>query len=155
MKEIIYTAPDGHLRRVLPSHDDRTRPQGETEDELLARVIARAVPSGLSYQVITPPPTPHDRYFREAWEEGLGQVVINMPKARDIHMDNIRVVRDRELGRLDIEWMRASEAEDAVAKTRIAGLKNTLRDIPHTFDLAVHITPEALRAAWPTALPPQ
>ena len=76
---------------------------------------------------------------------------INMDKARGIHMDRIREVRNAELAKKDIEYMKALEADDGSAKI-IAAEKKALRDIPQTFDLTTD-TPEELKEKWPEGLP--
>ena len=78
-------------------------------------------------------------------------IKVNMPKARDIHMAEIRKVRNTELAKKDIEFMKALEADDGSAAA-IATEKQTLRDIPQTFDLTTD-TPEELKAKWPEGLP--
>jgi len=76
---------------------------------------------------------------------------VNMPKARGIHMDNIRATRNNELAKKDIEYMKALEADDG-SSTAIATEKQALRDIPQTFDLTTD-TPEELKEKWPEGLP--
>ena len=76
---------------------------------------------------------------------------INMDKARGIHMDRIREVRNAELAKKDIEYMKALEADDGRAAT-VAAEKKALRDIPQTFDLTTD-TPEELKEKWPEGLP--
>ena len=79
---------------------------------------------------------------------------VNMGKARVIHMDAIRVVRNAELVDKDVTFMRAVEAGDASAQSTIATEKQVLRDIPATFDITTGgDTPEKLKAKWPTELP--
>ena len=78
---------------------------------------------------------------------------VNMSKARVIHMDAIRVVRNAELAAKDITFMRAVEAGDASAQSTIGTEKQVLRDLPATFDLTDAGTPELLKAKWPTELP--
>ena len=78
---------------------------------------------------------------------------VNMTKARTIHMDAIRVVRNAELAAKDITFMRAVEAGDASAQSTIGTEKQVLRDLPATFDLTDAGTPELLKAKWPTELP--
>jgi len=90
--------------------------------------------------------------FRDAWEWQNG-VSVNMSKARIIHMNRIRQARDAELTKLDTSFMRAVEVGDATEQARISQLKQTLRDIPQTFDLASLTTPETLKAAWPPEVP--
>ena len=79
---------------------------------------------------------------------------VNMTKARAIHMDAIREARNAELVAKDITFMRAVEAGDASAQSTIATEKQTLRDIPATFDITTGVdTPEELKAKWPSELP--
>ena len=78
-------------------------------------------------------------------------IKVNMSKARDIQMDKIREVRNKELAKKDIEFMKALEADDGSAAA-IATEKQTLRDIPQTFDLTAD-TPEELKQKWPEGLP--
>ena len=102
-------------------------------------------------------PNCEDRYFRDAvrWDDTLDcKCCCDMPIARGIHMDRIRVVRNKELATKDITFMRAVEAGDTDAQATIGTEKQTLRDIPQTFDLTTdNDTPEELRAKWPTELP--
>ena len=69
-------------------------------------------------------------------------IKINMEKARGIQMDKIRQMRNKELAKKDVEYMKALEADDGSAKT-IAAEKQALRDIPQTFDLTTD-TPETV-----------
>ena len=85
--------------------------------------------------------------------ERLMPINVNMTKARVIHMDAIRVVRNAELAAKDITIMRAVEAGDTSAQATIGTEKQVLRDIPATFDLTDAATPEALKALWPAELP--
>jgi len=79
---------------------------------------------------------------------------IDMERARAIHMADIRVVRNAELVKEDVTFMRAIEAEDTDAQATIKAKKQTLRDLPATFDITTDVdTPEKLKAKWPTELP--
>ena len=81
-------------------------------------------------------------------------VSVDMTKARVIHMNRIRVVRNAELVAKDITFMRAVEAGDASAQSTIGTEKQVLRDLPTTFDITTDTgTPELLKAKWPTELP--
>jgi hypothetical protein len=78
-------------------------------------------------------------------------VNINMDKAITIQMNKIREIRNKELAKKDIEYMKALEADDGSAAA-IAIEKQKLRDIPQTFDLTTD-TPEELKEKWPDGLP--
>ena len=89
-----------------------------------------------------------------AWTMGLdGLPVVDMVKAGPIHMDGIREVRDQELIRLDGLQVEALGKGDDVERNKIESQKQTLRDIPQTFDLSGFTTPNDLKAAWPVELP--
>ena len=75
-------------------------------------------------------------------------IIVNMAKARAIHMNRIRAVRNKQLASLDVPFMRAVETGDASELARIASEKQVLRDIPQTLDLTTD-TPEELKAIWP------
>ena len=81
-------------------------------------------------------------------------VNVDMTKARAIHLEEIRRVRNEELVKEDVTFMRAVEDGDTDAQATIKTKKQTLRDIPATFDLTTDVdTPEKLKAKWPTELP--
>ena len=81
-------------------------------------------------------------------------IVINMAKARAVHMDVIRVSRNNELAKEDINYMKALEAGDTSAQDAVKTKKQALRDIPATFDLTTGVsTTDQLKAKWPTELP--
>ena len=81
-------------------------------------------------------------------------VNVNMTKARAIHLEKIRKVRNAELAKEDITFMRAVEAGDTDTQATIATKKQTLRDIPASFDITTGVdTPEKLKARWPAELP--
>jgi hypothetical protein len=95
-----------------------------------------------------------DREFRDAWECLETTVQVNMPKARVLHMDAIRASRNAELVKEDVTFMRAVEEGDTDAQATIKTKKQTLRDLPATFDITTDAgTPELLKVKWPTELP--
>jgi hypothetical protein len=79
---------------------------------------------------------------------------VNMDTARAIHLEEIRKVRNAELVKEDVTFMRSVEDGDTDAQATIKTKKQTLRDIPATFDITTGVdTPEKLKAKWPTELP--
>ena len=81
-------------------------------------------------------------------------VNVDMTKARAIHLAEIRRVRNEELVKEDVTFMRAVEDGDTDAQATIKTKKQTLRDLPATFDITTDAdTPEKLKAKWPTELP--
>ena len=83
-----------------------------------------------------------------------GTPKVNMPKARGVHMNKIRISRDAELVKEDLNILRAIEDGDSAAQNTIKTKKQTLRDIPQTFDLTTdNDTPLGLQAKWPSEPP--
>ena len=67
MKYIIFTKSGSDTITVrMPAYNDTSRTT-ETDDELLARSIAR-LPDGTDYHIVDAEDLPTDRYFRNAWE---------------------------------------------------------------------------------------
>lgn len=144
------------LHITIPAYDGggTSRTPGMTDEEYCALMVTKIVPAGATYYLMDERDAPADRTFRNAWECPDGVVRVNMPKARGIHMNTIRVVRNAELAAKDITFMRAVEVGDTLSQSTIAIEKQVLRDIPQTFDLTAR-TPEALQAKWPPELPPR
>ena len=145
----------------LPAYDDPLRfivYPNDTDEAIIARQIERVIPREpgvpADYHVIDQHDLPSDRTFRYAWTWQGSRMDVDMPLARGIHMEEIRKVRNTELVAKDITFMRAVEAGDTDAQAKIGTEKQTLRDIPATFDITTGVdTPEKLKAKWPTELP--
>ena len=155
--------PPYNLRRIIPAYGSQTIGH-LSEDELIQHVIDRnkevgVIPDGADYWVVDVTDLPggelseDNEYFFEAWEWDGSAVVVNMTKARTIHLAEIRRVRDAQLVTKDVPFMRAVEAGDASAQSTIGAEKQVLRDIPATFSLNGYGDPDTLKAAWPAELP--
>jgi len=139
----------------------------DTKTEWLNRFIAKGVTApdaaiplhaDTAYHLVDGSDVPADHScnlhceFRDSWEWN-GGVKVNMVKARLQHMARIRAVRDAELVKLDIPWMKAVETGNTSDQATITTQKQTLRDLPTTFSLDSYADPVALKAAWPSELP--
>jgi hypothetical protein len=93
------------------------------------------------------------KVFRNAWIDAGNKVVVDMPAAREIHMNRIRTDRNKELIKKDIEYIRALEVGDTTETAKVVAEKQALRDIPQTFQLSSYRTSEALQKSWPEGLP--
>ena len=58
--------------------------------------------------------------------------IVNKEKLKDNFLKHIRNERAKEFEKLDIEYQRADEVNDASAKATIIQKKNELRDFPAT-----------------------
>jgi len=79
---------------------------------------------------------------------------INVNKAKEIHKDKIRGVRNPLLSQEDVTFMRAVEADDTDAKTASATRKQQLRDVTNIVDSATITATDVtgvtneLKAVW-------
>lgn len=93
-----------------------------------------------------------DRTFRNAWKDGPGKPDVDMPKAREIHRDRLRIMRQPLLEALDVEYLKADEEGRDHDKRGITARKQALRSVTDDARIELAETPEALKAAVPEAL---
>lgn len=147
MQKIIYSDEDGNISIVIPSPkwqlEEIFGPM--SENQYRKHVWDKSVPpDAIDPKEISDDDIPQDRYFRNAWRPCPEKKIrIDMPKAREIHMEKIRRHRDKRLKELDIDTMRGIDVQPQ---------KQVLRDIPQTFDLSTAGSPEELKALWPKEL---
>lgn len=101
---------------------------------------------GINGEVKEVQTVPKDRSFRSAWIFDGDNVVVDMVKAADIHRDMIREERKTLFWALDIEYIKADEIEDKVAKDAIFAQKKKLRDAPADPRIANASTTDELKA---------
>lgn len=128
----------------------------EPTEMAIAMEVAKATalgPKAVRWRVIGDDVAPSDRQYRDAWIDDGAKIVHHMPKAREIHLAQVREVRDRKLAELDQQFMRALEKDDKQEQKRVAAEKQALRDLPATIDVEKAATVEDLKALWPANLP--
>lgn len=94
----------------------------------------------------------HDRTFRGAWTLDAGVIVVDMDRARALHLEALRAARAPLLAALDVQYQRADEENDAEAKAEVIARKQVLRDITDDPRIAAAATPEQLKALTIDAL---
>ena len=94
-----------------------------------------------------------DRTFRDAWADTTPEVCIDidMAKARNIHLERIRIKRNAELAKLDVEAIKAQDMGNAETLAQIRARKQELRDLPATLapTLASASSVDELKAIQP------
>ena len=75
---------------------------------------------------------------------------IDMAKAKEIHKENIRAIREPLLSSLDIEFQRALET--GASTTDIVAKKQALRDAPADSAIDSATTESELKAQWNTSI---
>ena len=76
----------------------------------------------------------------------------NIEKAKEIKKDMLRADRAPLLAQLDVEFIRAVEAGDAVKQAEIAAKKQALRDVTKAQEIAQATTLEELKVFVPEVL---
>ena len=71
-------------------------------------------------------------------------ITIDITKAKEVWKDKIRFNRAKALKKLDLDFMKAQEAETST--TAIVADKQTLRDLPEQVDTAT--TTDEIKAVW-------
>jgi len=120
-----------------------------TIEETIAKWPAEKQEEIVSIREIDPSDISTDRTFRNAWKPDL---TVDMPKAREIHKDKLRELRQPILDVLDIAFLRAEEKGDKTEKDIIIAKKQALRDITNDPRIAAAKTPEELKTVIPELL---
>jgi hypothetical protein len=131
---ITYPQPNGQVAVVIPI--------GNVNDAI------KDVPLGISYKIVESVDIDNDYFNAYEFDAELGAKV-NIEKAKAIHLDKFRAARTPKLAKLDIDFMKAVEANDEEKKAEIVAAKQALRDVtltPLPDDLA------GIKATWPNIL---
>lgn len=112
-KVIVYTRPDGGVSVVNPGYNDRARPEGDTDEKLLERCMARLPANAVNPHIVERDTLPTDRTFRDAWTFDGKDFGVDVEKARDIQAIRLKAEQDE----------RAKKAADDAA---LAAIRATL-----------------------------
>ena len=136
MKYIIYPLINNNIGVLEPS------PEISIEE-----AIATGVPTGKPHAIIEAGEI--DLEFVGLYDYKDGKAVLDIDKVKKVHLDKFRSARSPKLAKLDIEFMKAIEANDEAKKAEIIAAKQALRDVtltPIPDDLA------GIKATWPDIL---
>ncbi len=131
---ITYPQPNGQIAVVIPT--------GDVNDAI------KDVPAGVEYKIVESVDIDNDYFNAYEFDAETG-AKINIEKAKAIHLDKFRAARAPKLAKLDIDFMKAVEANDEAKKAEIIAAKQALRDVtltPLPNDLA------GIKATWPDIL---
>jgi hypothetical protein len=131
---ITYPQPNGQVAVVIPC--------GDVNDAI------KDVPEGVEYKIVDLVDIDNDYFNAYEFDAKLGAKV-SIEKAKTIHLDKFRSARSPKLQKLDVDFMKAVEANDEVKKAEIVAAKQALRDVTLTTlpdDLA------GIKATWPDIL---
>lgn len=135
-------APDDTTRWARVCNDATVR-------EELSRTQFETPVTG--FRIMEPDEPVPDADFRNAWKD-TGAITVDMPRARELHRQRLRVMRKPLLADLDVEYAKADEAGDQQEKKRIAQKKQALRDVTADPRIDAAQTTADLKAAVPEVL---
>lgn len=131
---ITYPQPNGQVAVVTPT--------GNVNDAI------KDIPQGVEYKIIESFDIDNEYFNAYEFDAETG-AKINIEKAKVIHLNKFRSARKPKLDKLDIDFMKAVEANDEAKKAEIIAAKQALRDVtltPLPNDLA------GIKATWPEIL---
>lgn len=119
---IVTAAPKESIEKVLGPL---------TQEQYEAHVIERSIPEGaLNVKHITDDNIPKTREFRNAWVDVTADnnVNIDVAKAKELKLAELREARNAKLAETDIELTRAMESGDVVKIEAVKNKRTLLRD---------------------------
>jgi hypothetical protein len=131
---ILYPQKNGQIAIIFPC--------GNVNDSI------KDVPEGVEYKIVESVDIDNDYFNAYEFDLETGAKV-NIDKAKAIHLDKFRAARIPKLAKLDIEYMKAVEANDEAKKAAVAADKQALRDVTLVIlpnDLA------GIKTTWPDIL---
>jgi hypothetical protein len=131
---ITYPQPNGQVAVVIPCGDVNN--------------AIKDVPEGIEYKIVDSVEIDNNYFDAYEFDAEIGAKV-NIERAKAIHLDKFRSARSPKLQKLDIDFMKAVEANDEAKKAEIVAAKQALRDVTLTTlpdDLA------GIKATWPDIL---
>ena len=158
MKRIIYRE-DGGVSVIVPA--PKSRRKDESEVDWLERVFAKATPEGVDFEDVDEGINPlPSRRFRNAWSKGIDGFEVDLPKAKEQVMTELRTVRNKELVKTDGLMARANETGMkpvidihlfTTEADRLKVYRQKLRDLPQTISLE-NMTVADLETKFPKQL---
>ncbi len=131
---ITYQQPNGQVAVVIPCGDVNN--------------AIKDVPAGVEYKIVDSLDIDNNYFNAYEFDAELGAKV-NIEKAKAIHLDKFRAARSPKLQKLDVDFMKAVEANDEAKKAEIIAAKQALRDV------TLIVLPDDLagiKATWPDIL---
>lgn len=105
---------------------------GETLEVAAIRSLAIMYPGVTDFALIHIDDLPNERDFRAAYALNNGKCVIDMEKAKEIHLDRLRAMREPLLKKSDVDLMRAIEDGEMDKARFLSSKRQALRDVTKT-----------------------
>lgn len=126
MKKIVYTDPETNQVVIVHPSPEWLAVKGNT----LCKCAKLSIPRGCSYRVVEEDKIPQDRTFRDAWHDTGDVISHDMEKAKQIHLNRLKLIRNEKLQKLDKDYMLSIEHSQVDKAKQIVNKKQQLRDMP-------------------------
>lgn len=125
---ILFEKPDGSVRVRTCSTKDRK--PGETDEQLAARKAAQNNPNSWPWRLVRASALPATRRFRDHWRIQATGVSVDVSRARQQVMVEVRRTRDRLLDESDKHKNRVDDVGTSAQKKAVTDYRQSLRDLP-------------------------
>ena len=96
----------------------------------------RIVDPGVSHIVCKEADFPSHPDWQESWELKNGTLSVNLEKAKNVHINNLRSIRKQKFIDLGFPYKLNAHVENAILDDDTKAKLSTLRDFPKTIDLS-------------------
>lgn len=117
MKYILHPQQNNKLAITVPCGDVNI-------------AIKKSIPANTPHTIVDSLSGIHNEFFDAYEYHATEGAVVNMSKANDIKRNQFRAARKPLLEKLDVEYMKATEAGDTAKQKTITAQKQALRDLP-------------------------
>lgn len=120
----------------------------ESESEWLTRVFDKSTPGGVEYKDTNE--ISSDRRFRNAWVKGkMKAIEVDLSKAKEQVMGELRTARDKELTKTDGLMARANEIGSQTEIDELKTYRQKLRNLPVVINIEKITTTKDLQNQYP------
>ena len=157
---IVWEMPDGAVRYA--TCPEKSKQPGETIEQWLPRQFQKTVRDAFPGAIRILNPSMPDgqpfvpgakKSFYGAWtSDGSGKIQVDLPRAREIHLAEVRAERNRKLDESDREWARLADVGTTEQQAAYREYRQALRDVPQGMNLDMIDTVvelEEFRPSWP------
>ena len=149
MKRRLLYRPDSGVSVVVPAAKGKL--ENEIEQDWLDRVYAKANPDNFPFDDIEDTELP-SRRFRNQWVKEGNKAGVDLVKAKEQVLSELRTERDKELTVTDGQIVKENEIGNANSQNAVKTYRQSLRDLPANTNLDAITTAEELETQYPSGL---
>ena len=133
---IIYTNQnDNKLHIVVPAKLEQLQSEveGLNNENFMQFILHKDVPKdAINPCIVSRDIIPDDIYFRDAWKQKENTIIVDIEMAREVHMNNLIIIRDKKLKELDSVYIESLEKKDG-SEDKVSAQRQELRNMESTY----------------------